>query len=76
VELTDELLAGGHRLESETDTEVLAHVIEDSLASDPASGLVGAVRSAIGRIRGTFSVAVVHADDPHLIVASRRVSRC
>jgi glucosamine--fructose-6-phosphate aminotransferase (isomerizing) len=74
VELTDELLAGGHRLESETDTEVLAHVIEDSLASDPASGLVGAVRSAIGRIRGTFSVAVVHADDPHLIVASRRVS--
>jgi glucosamine--fructose-6-phosphate aminotransferase (isomerizing) len=74
LELTDELVAGGHRLESETDTEVLAHVIEDCLAADQAAGLVGAVRAAIGRIRGTFSVAVVHADDPDLIVASRRVS--
>ena len=74
IELTDELIAAGHRLESETDTEVLAHVIESNLAIDPEGGLTGAVRSALGRIRGTFSVAVVHADQPDLIVASRRVS--
>jgi glucosamine--fructose-6-phosphate aminotransferase (isomerizing) len=74
IELTDELIAAGHHLESETDTEVLAHVIESNLAADPEGGLTGAVRSALGRIRGTFSVAVVHADQPDLIVASRRVS--
>jgi glucosamine--fructose-6-phosphate aminotransferase (isomerizing) len=74
IELTDELIAAGHHLESETDTEVLAHVIETNLAADPEGGLTGAVRSALGRIRGTFSVAVVHADQPDLIVASRRVS--
>ena len=74
VELTDELIAAGHRLVSETDTEVLAHVIESNLVSDPGGGLTEAVRRAIRRIRGTFSVAVIHADAPDLIVASRRVS--
>ena len=45
-----------------------------SLAADPDAGLVGAVRASLGRIRGAFSVAVVHSDEPELIVASRRVS--
>jgi glucosamine--fructose-6-phosphate aminotransferase (isomerizing) len=74
LELTDELTAAGHRFESETDTEVLAHVIEAALAARPDEGLTGAVRAALGRIRGTFSVAVLHADRPDLIVAARRVS--
>ena len=74
VELADELIAGGHHLESETDTEVLAHMIEASLAGDPGAGLVGAVRAALGRVRGAFALAVIHADEPDLIVAARRVS--
>jgi glucosamine--fructose-6-phosphate aminotransferase (isomerizing) len=41
VELSDELIAAGHHLESETDTEVLAHLIEASLEQDLAAGLVG-----------------------------------
>jgi glucosamine--fructose-6-phosphate aminotransferase (isomerizing) len=74
VELADELIAGGHRLESDTDTEVLAHMIESSLGAEPGAGLVGAVRAALGRVRGAFALAVVHADQPDLIVAARRVS--
>jgi len=74
VELSDELIAGGHRLESETDTEVLAHLIESHLDAFPTGGLVGAVRAALARVRGAFSLAVVHDGDPDVIVAARRVS--
>jgi glutamine---fructose-6-phosphate transaminase (isomerizing) len=74
VELSDELVTAGHRLESETDTEVLAHLIEDELAARPQAGLPGAVRAALARVRGAFSLAVIWADQPDLIVAARRVS--
>ena len=74
LELSDALIADGHRLESETDTEVLAHLIESHLAAAPEEGLTGAVRAALGQVRGAFALAVVHADDPDVIVAARRVS--
>jgi glucosamine--fructose-6-phosphate aminotransferase (isomerizing) len=74
VELADELAADGHRLASETDTEVLAHLIEAALADRPGLGLAGAVRQALGRVRGAFALAVVWAGEPDLIVAARRVS--
>ena len=67
-------MAAGHRLVSETDTEVLAHLIESNLAAEPGGGLAGAVRAAISRVRGSFAIAVVWADQPDLIVAARRVS--
>ncbi|HWE71019.1 MAG TPA: glutamine--fructose-6-phosphate transaminase (isomerizing) [Acidimicrobiales bacterium] len=73
-ELSDELSRAGHRLESETDTEVLAHLIEADLAAHPEAGLVGAVRETLGRVRGYFAIAVVHSGEPELIVAARRVS--
>ena len=74
VELADELIADGHHFESETDTEVLAHLVESALDSGRAPGLADAVRSALGRVRGAFSLAVVHAAEPDLIVAARRVA--
>jgi glucosamine--fructose-6-phosphate aminotransferase (isomerizing) len=74
IELADELVAAGHRLESETDTEVLAHLIEAALAERPGDGLAGAVRAALARVRGAFSLAVIRADEPDLVVAARRVS--
>ena len=73
-ELSDELSRAGHHLESETDTEVLAHLIEADLAAHPEAGLVSAVRETLGRVRGYFAIAVIHSSEPELIVAARRVS--
>ncbi|HEX4218513.1 MAG TPA: glutamine--fructose-6-phosphate transaminase (isomerizing) [Acidimicrobiales bacterium] len=73
-ELADELFKVEHDLESETDTEVLAHLIESALLLNPAGGLVGAVRAALRRVRGAFALAVVSRDEPDLIVAARRIS--
>ncbi len=60
----------GIELKSETDTEVLAqligHLYEGSLED--------AVRKALREVRGTFGIAVVHADEPDVIVAARRGS--
>src|SRR5205807_2938898 len=72
LELGDSLLAGGHELASETDTEVLAHAIEDAVAA--GLGLADAVRDCLRRVVGSFAVAVVSADDPELVVAARRGS--
>lgn len=72
VELGDELSAAGHELMSETDTEVLAHLIEREVAG--GLRLADAVRSALRLVEGKFAIAVVHADDPGLIVGARRGS--
>jgi glucosamine--fructose-6-phosphate aminotransferase (isomerizing) len=72
VELGDELSAAGHELTSETDTEVLAHLIEREVAR--GLGLADAVRAALRRVEGKFAIAVVHADEPGLIVGARRGS--
>ncbi|PSP82408.1 glutamine--fructose-6-phosphate transaminase (isomerizing) [Halobacteriales archaeon QS_1_68_17] len=57
--LRDELATAGHRFKSDTDTEVVPHLIEDALAdgADPES----AVREAVGRLDGSYAVAVVVA---------------
>ncbi|MGH9102995.1 MAG: glutamine--fructose-6-phosphate transaminase (isomerizing) [Acidimicrobiales bacterium] len=72
LELGDELVASGHELTSETDTEVLAHLIEAELAA--GATLAAAVAAVLRRVRGAFALAVVHASRPEVLVAARRVS--
>ena len=66
-ELRDELKADGFEFTSQTDTEVVAHLIEKHYRT--AKNLNDAVRSAITRLRGAYALAVIHADEPdHLVV--------
>jgi len=65
--LKDELLSKGHTFVSETDTETLAHLFEDSYGGD----LVEAVRTGLRRVEGSYAVAAVHKDHPGMLVAAR-----
>jgi glucosamine--fructose-6-phosphate aminotransferase (isomerizing) len=68
--LKKELTAKGHVFTSETDTEVLAHLIEDCLQED----LVAAVRTALARVEGSYAIGVLWAKEPELLVAARNHS--
>jgi glucosamine--fructose-6-phosphate aminotransferase (isomerizing) len=70
-DLKAELVAAGHGFASETDTEVLAHLVESQRRGD---GLHNAVRRALARVKGTFALAVLSVDDPDLLIAARHGS--
>ncbi|HVL33184.1 MAG TPA: glutamine--fructose-6-phosphate transaminase (isomerizing), partial [Actinomycetota bacterium] len=70
LELREKLEQNGHTFASETDTEVIAHLIESEYNGD----LTAAVRAALSGVEGAFSVAVVASDQPGLIVAAKRTS--
>jgi glutamine---fructose-6-phosphate transaminase (isomerizing) len=66
-ELRAELIAQGHELVSDTDTEVIPHLIEQLYKGD----LTEAVRGAVARIRGAYAIVVVHSKEPQHIVGAR-----
>ena len=72
--LREELLAAGHEFASDTDSEVVAHLVEDSLAGPAKGDLLESVRIACGRLRGSWALAVISADAPGEIVVARRRS--
>lgn len=68
LELKQELQARGHKFVTETDTEVVAHLVEQEWKDD---GLENAVRRAMARLRGLFAIVLLSADDPEKLVAVR-----
>lgn len=70
LSLKNRLEAQGHRFESETDSEVLAHLVESRFEGD----LLAAVTEAVSEARGAFALAVLSADCPDRIIVARRGS--
>ena len=70
--IKDEMLEKGYEFDSETDTEVAAHLIYDYLKQ--GMDLVDAVGKAIERFQGAYALLVVDAEDPNRIVVSRVAS--
>ncbi|MBE2294129.1 MAG: class II glutamine amidotransferase, partial [Phycisphaerales bacterium] len=68
-ELKEELLAAGYRFESDTDTEVIAHLIEQRMRE--SGDLLVAVQQTVARLTGAYSVGVICRDDPERLVAAR-----
>jgi glucosamine--fructose-6-phosphate aminotransferase (isomerizing) len=75
LELKRELQGTGHIFVTETDTEIIAHLIEEEIKSAAESGktmpLEEAVRRAARRLTGAYAVSVISADEPDTIVAAR-----
>ncbi|WP_328670951.1 glutamine--fructose-6-phosphate transaminase (isomerizing) [Streptomyces sp. NBC_00322] len=68
AELTDR----GHELASETDTEVVAHLLAESFSS--CGDLAESMRQVCRRLQGAFTLVAVHADEPDVVVGARRNS--
>ena len=68
-ELRQELQKGGYRFDSETDTEVMVHLIAQIMES--GGDLFSATRKAVKRLRGAFAIAVVSAHEPGIVVGAR-----
>jgi glucosamine--fructose-6-phosphate aminotransferase (isomerizing) len=66
--LRERLIELGHRFVSETDTEVIAHLIEQFLTSEPS--LEDAVREAMKRVEGTYGLVVISRHEPDKLIAS------
>ncbi len=66
-ELRAELLAAGYIFDSQTDTEVIAHLVHSLYAGD----LYAAVRMAASRLRGAYAIAVLHTAEPGVVVGAR-----
>jgi glucosamine--fructose-6-phosphate aminotransferase (isomerizing) len=69
----EQLKSLGHVFSSETDTEIFAHLIADE-EKKSGSTLLEAVRRAVGRVRGTYALAVVSERSPGTVIAAKNAS--
>ncbi|HEY8870351.1 MAG TPA: glutamine--fructose-6-phosphate transaminase (isomerizing) [Candidatus Limnocylindrales bacterium] len=67
-ELRDGLTARGHRLTSDTDTEAIAHLVEEAYSGD----LADAVRDALKKVEGAYAIAVMHRAEVDRLVGARQ----
>ena len=68
-ELREELQAAGYEFDSETDTEVLVHMVDQQVSG--GTDLFGAVREVVKRLRGAYAIAVVSAGEPGVVIGAR-----
>lgn len=71
--IKETLLAKGHVFKSDTDTEVLIHLVEDIVA-ETGVDLREAVRIALNRVIGAYAIVIMSADEPDLLIAARKGS--
>ncbi|WLP94440.1 glutamine--fructose-6-phosphate transaminase (isomerizing) [Psychrobacter sp. M13] len=69
AELKEELIAKGYEFTSQTDTEVVAHLINDLYSQSP--DLLEAVRAVIPLLHGAFALGIVHVDNPDELITVR-----
>jgi glucosamine--fructose-6-phosphate aminotransferase (isomerizing) len=67
LELKTRLAAEGHRFVTQTDTEVVAHLVESLYRGS----LEDAVRAALREVQGVYALVLMHRDEPHRLVAAR-----
>ncbi len=72
LELKGMLQKAGHSFKSETDTEVIAHLIQSFLHK--GDGFEQAVRNALKRVRGSYAVGIMHEGEPSTLIAARSES--
>jgi len=70
LQLKERLRKSDHRFVTETDTEIMAHLIEEYLKQD--SSFEQAVRSAVRELRGIFALSIINSDEPDTIIAVRQ----
>src|SRR4029450_5386537 len=70
LQLKERLRKSDHRFVTETDTEIIAHLIEEYLKEDPS--FERAVRRSVSELRGIFALSIINADQPDTIIAVRQ----
>jgi len=72
LELKAELVTAGHRFASETDTEIVSHLIVKHL--EAGAPYLEAVQRTIKEIKGSYALAIINANEPRMLVAARKES--
>jgi len=72
LELKETLAGKGHHFSSETDTEIIAHLVEDHYKTE--KNVVSAVRRALAEVRGAYGVAILCEQEPDIMVAAKQGS--
>ena len=72
LELKEELIKAGHRFASETDTEIVSHLIVKHL--EDGAPYLEAVQRTLKEIKGSYALAIINAREPRMLVAARRES--
>jgi len=74
AELKLELESHGHVFKSKTDTEVIAHLIEEILKTNPSLSLADGILEAVKRLDGSYAIAVISTMEPDKIICARNES--